>query len=127
MQVCVVYAGRTRDDSRLKAIADAFAHGIGTQGHQVDVINAYDSEARLTRYDYVVSRAVTAMPEFVGWVWKLLERGQRGSLPNGILYLKGGDLAEELARTRLQWRLYEIQDFFTEPFFATKKVVYVQI
>ena len=54
MQVCVVYAGRTRDDSRLKAIADAFAHGIGTQGHQVDVINAYDSEARLTRYDYVV-------------------------------------------------------------------------
>ena len=124
MQVCVVYAGRTRDDSRLKAIADAFAHGIGTQGHQVDVINAYDSEARLTRYDYVVSRAVTAMPEFVGWVWKLLERGQRGSLPNGILYLKGGDLAEELARTRLQWRLYEIQDFFTEPFFETKKVVY---
>lgn len=77
-----------------------------------------------TRYDYVVSRAVTAMPEFVGWVWKLLERGQRGSLPNGILYLKGGDLAEELARTRLKWTLYEIQDFFTEPFFETKKVVY---
>ena len=81
-------------------------------------------ETLQTRYDYVVSRAVTAMPEFVGWVWKLLERGQRGSLPNGILYLKGGDLAEELARTRLQWRLYEIQDFFTEPFFETKKVVY---
>ena len=77
-----------------------------------------------TRYDYVVSRAVTAMPEFVGWVWKLLERGQRGSLPNGILYLKGGDLAEELARTRLKWTLYDIQDFFTEPFFETKKVVY---
>ena len=64
------------------------------------------------------------MPEFVGWVWKLLERGQRGSLPNGILYLKGGDLAEELARTRLKWTLYDIQDFFTEPFFETKKVVY---
>ena len=81
-------------------------------------------ETLQTRYDYVVSRAVTAMPEFVGWVWKLLERGQRGSLPNGILYLKGGDLAEELARTRLQWTLYDIQDFFTEPFFETKKVVY---
>ncbi|HIY47233.1 MAG TPA: 16S rRNA (guanine(527)-N(7))-methyltransferase RsmG [Candidatus Alistipes faecigallinarum] len=81
-------------------------------------------ETLQTRYDYVVSRAVTAMPEFVGWVWKLLERGQRGSLPNGILYLKGGDLAEELARTRLKWTLYDIQDFFTEPFFETKKVVY---
>ncbi len=53
--------------------------------------------------------------------------GRLGSLPNGILYLKGGDLAEELARTRLQWRLYEIQDFFTEPFFETKKVVYTPI
>ena len=81
-------------------------------------------ETLQTRYDYVVARAVTAMPEFVGWVWKLLERGQRGSLPNGILYLKGGDLAEELARTRLKWTLYDIQDFFTEPFFETKKVVY---
>lgn len=77
-----------------------------------------------TRYDYVVSRAVTAMPEFVGWVWKLLERGQRGTLPNGILYLKGGDLSEELARTGLRWTIYEISDFFTDPFFETKKVVY---
>lgn len=77
-----------------------------------------------TRYDYVVSRAVTAMPEFVGWVWKLLERGQRGTLPNGILYLKGGDLAEELARTGLRWTIYEISEFFADPFFETKKVVY---
>ena len=46
------------------------------------------------RYDYVVSRAVTAMPEFVDWIWSKIERGQRGTLPNGILYLKGGDLAE---------------------------------
>ena len=77
-----------------------------------------------TRYDYVVSRAVTAMPEFVGWVWKLLERGQRGSLPNGILYLKGGDLTDELARTCQTWREYPISAFFDEEFFETKKVVY---
>ena len=51
------------------------------------------------RFDYVVSRAVTAMPEFVKWIWDKIERGQRGSLPNGILYLKGGDLAEELGLT----------------------------
>ena len=76
------------------------------------------------RFDYVVSRAVTAMPEFVKWVWPLIERGERGSLPNGILYLKGGDLAEELALTGKRWYIYDIPRFFEEDFFETKKVVY---
>ena len=75
-------------------------------------------------FDYAVSRAVTDMATFVKWVWPLLERGQHGSLPNGILYLKGGDLREELQRTRLQWQEYPIPDFFDDPFFETKKVVY---
>lgn len=81
-------------------------------------------ETLTDRYDYVVSRAVTAMPEFVGWVWNRIERGQKGSLPNGILYLKGGDLAEELALTGKRWTLHAISDFFDEAFFETKKVVY---
>lgn len=76
------------------------------------------------RFDYVVSRAVTARPEFVKWVWPLIERGERGSLPNGILYLKGGDLAEELALTGKWWYIYDIPRFFEEDFFETKKVVY---
>lgn len=76
------------------------------------------------RYDYVISRAVTEMPRFVGWIWDKIERGQRGSLPNGILYLKGGDLAEELALTRKRWTLYDIPTLFDEEFFETKKVVY---
>ena len=59
-----------------------------------------------------------------GWIWDKIERGQRGSLPNGILYLKGGDLAEELARTRRRWEIYDISAFFDEEFFETKKVVY---
>ena len=83
-------------------------------------------ETLAERYDYVVSRAVTAMPEFVGWVWNRIERGQRGSLPNGILYLKGGDLAEELALTGKKWYVYDIPRFFEEEFFETKKVVYTQ-
>ena len=78
------------------------------------------------RFDYAVSRAVTAMPEFVRWVWPLLERGQQGSLPNGILYLKGGDLTDELAATRKTWRRYAISDFFDDPFFETKQVVYTE-
>ncbi len=76
------------------------------------------------RFDYVVSRAVTAMPEFVGWVWNKIEKGQRGTLPNGILYLKGGEFAEELALTGRRWTLYDIPQFFDEEFFETKKVVY---
>lgn len=76
------------------------------------------------KFDYIVSRAVTEMPTFVKWIWGKIERGQRGSLPNGILYLKGGDLTEELAATRMQWQQYNISDFFEEDFFETKKVVY---
>ena len=76
------------------------------------------------RFDYVVSRAVTAMPEFLKLTWNRIERGQAGSLPNGVLYLKGGDLAEELALTGKRWYVYDIPRFFDEPFFETKKVVY---
>lgn len=76
------------------------------------------------RYDYIVSRAVTEMSRFVGWIWNKIEHGQRGTLPNGILYLKGGDLAEELALTRKKWTIYDISQLFDEEFFETKKVVY---
>lgn len=81
-------------------------------------------ETLTERFDYVVSRAVTAMPEFVKWVWNRIERGEKGSLPNGILYLKGGELAEELALTGKRWYIYDIPRFFEEDFFETKKVVY---
>lgn len=77
-------------------------------------------------FDYVVSRAVTEMPTFVKWIWNKIERGQKGSLPNGILYLKGGDLKEELSATKMQWTEYPISEFFDEEFFETKKVVYTK-
>ena len=76
------------------------------------------------KFDYVISRAVTEMPQFVKWIWSKIDRGQRGTLPNGILYLKGGDLTEELSATRMKWTEYQIADFFEEEFFETKKVVY---
>lgn len=76
------------------------------------------------KFDYIVSRAVTEMPRFVGWVRGLVERGQRGSLANGILYLKGGDLTAELTASRRKWVRYEISDIFDEEFFLTKQVVY---
>ena len=76
------------------------------------------------KFDYVVSRAVTEMPTFVKWIWGKIERGEKGTLPNGILYLKGGNLTEELAATKMQWQQYSISDYFEEEFFETKKVVY---
>ncbi len=81
-------------------------------------------EAVGERFDYVVSRAVTDMSTFAGWVWGKIDRGQRGTLPNGILYLKGGDLDAELAATGREWTRYPIREIFDEEFFDTKEVVY---
>ncbi len=78
------------------------------------------------RFDYVVSRAVTDMKIFIGWIWNRIEKGQRGTLPNGVLYLKGGDLAEELAMTGKRWDVHQISDLFEEEFFDTKRVVYTR-
>lgn len=76
------------------------------------------------RYDFIVSRAVAAMPTFVHWTEGRLRAGQKANLPNGILYLKGGDLTEELADFP-EAGLYNLSDFFSDPFFETKKVVYL--
>lgn len=78
-----------------------------------------------TKYDYIVSRAVTEMSRFIRWTWRNLRRGKKGTLPNGILYLKGGDLIDELARADKQYTIYDIQDFFEDEFFESKKVVYI--
>lgn len=78
-------------------------------------------------YEFVVSRAVTRMLPFVGWVKKNINRNSFHELRNGILYLKGGDLAEELSELTQNARIYELSGFFTEEFFETKKVVYVPL
>lgn len=78
------------------------------------------------QFDYIVSRAVTDMPTFVGWVRGMVRKGAKGSLPNGILYLKGGDLSEELRASRRKWERHYISELFEEEFFETKQVVYSQ-
>lgn len=78
------------------------------------------------RFDYVVSRAVTEMARFMPWAWPLLRRGKQGTLDNGILYLKGGELAEELAATRRRWDIFSIGEWFEDEFFDTKRVVYTK-
>ena len=78
------------------------------------------------QFDFVVSRAVTRMKVFQQWVRKRISTKQRNILFNGILYLKGGDLTEELKGIK-NVELYNISDFFKEEFFETKKVVYISL
>jgi len=78
-------------------------------------------------YEFVVSRAVTRMAPFVGWVKKNVSRNSFHDRRNGILYLKGGDLTEELSEIKEKPQVYALSDFFGEEFFETKKVVYVPL
>ena len=77
-------------------------------------------------FDFIVSRAVTQMPRFMTWTRGKIRKGvSAGSRANGILYLKGGDLKEELANYS-RAKVYDIPRFFEEEFFETKKVVYLK-
>ncbi|MGB0978012.1 MAG: 16S rRNA (guanine(527)-N(7))-methyltransferase RsmG [Croceimicrobium sp.] len=77
-------------------------------------------------FDFIVSRAVTQMPRFMSWTRNRIRRGREaGSVANGILYLKGGDLKEELADFP-KAKIYALSKFFEEDFFETKKVVYLK-
>ena len=78
------------------------------------------------QFDFVVSRAVTKMKVFHQWVRKRISTKQKNTFFNGILYLKGGDLTEELKGIK-NVELYNIPDFFEEEFFETKKIVYISL
>jgi 16S rRNA (guanine527-N7)-methyltransferase len=77
--------------------------------------------------DFVVSRAVTRFAPFYGWVRNKFLKGGFNTLENGILYLKGGDIEEEMKEYGKKYRVFELSDFFEEDFFMTKKMVYVQV
>ena len=79
------------------------------------------------KYDFIVSRAVTQMKEFYGWIQNKVKNDSHHSLDNGVLYLKGGDLEVELNELKKPYSLYDLPTYFTEPFFETKKVVYLPL
>jgi len=76
-------------------------------------------------FDFIVSRAVTRLKPFYGWVQNKVTKNQFNDMKNGILYLKGGDLQDELDEFGKKYKLYNLSDYFSEEFFETKKVVYV--
>jgi 16S rRNA (guanine527-N7)-methyltransferase len=77
-------------------------------------------------FDFIVSRAVTNMPDFVFWIKDKIKKQNKHELKNGILYLKGGDLAEEL-KDFPKATEYHISEFFSDEFFETKKVVHLPL
>ncbi|WP_372754531.1 16S rRNA (guanine(527)-N(7))-methyltransferase RsmG [Labilibaculum sp.] len=79
------------------------------------------------KFDFIVSRAVTAFPKFVNMVFKNSKAKDQNSLPNGIIYLKGGDFEDEIASYGSRISLYECSDYFKEAFFETKKVVHLDL
>ncbi|MDT3405041.1 16S rRNA (guanine(527)-N(7))-methyltransferase RsmG [Mucilaginibacter terrae] len=78
------------------------------------------------KFDFVVSRAVTQLKDFYPWVKGKFNNKSKNTLPNGILYLKGGDLKQEIAESGLAVQQYFLKNYFEEEFFETKQVIYVK-
>lgn len=107
---------------KIKVVQEV-AKGIGLEN-----LKATHSRAEQIneQFDFVVSRAVTQLKDFYPWIRNKFKKESVSSLKNGVLYLKGGDLEEELKESRLKnIALYPLKDFFEEEFFETKYVVYV--
>ena len=92
--------------------------------------NVYNTHTRAEtikgQYDFIISRAVTTMPDFVSWIKNRVAKKSVHPIKNGILYLKGGDLTEEL-KTYTKATLYDLSDYFEEDFFETKKIVHLPL
>ncbi|MDJ1468549.1 16S rRNA (guanine(527)-N(7))-methyltransferase RsmG [Cytophagaceae bacterium DM2B3-1] len=108
---------------KIKVVQEV-AIGVGLTNVKADQARA--EQLPLT-YDFVVSRAVTQMKEFYGWVKHKINKQYQHDLRNGILYLKGGDLTEELDAARVKYKLYPLTEYFEEEFFETKYVVYIPV
>ncbi|MBP4136633.1 16S rRNA (guanine(527)-N(7))-methyltransferase RsmG [Flavobacterium geliluteum] len=91
-------------------------------------VKAEQKRAELVKgdFDFIVSRAVTNMPDFVSWIHDKIKKQHKHTLKNGILYLKGGDLTEELASFP-KATLYDLSTIFEDEFFETKKVVHLPL
>jgi 16S rRNA (guanine527-N7)-methyltransferase len=96
---------------------------------QLGLTNVEAQQARaeelVRKYDFVISRAVTRMNNFYPWVKNKIRKEDINEYPNGILYLKGGEVDEEMEELGKSYVVYHLEDYFKEEFFETKKVVYM--
>jgi 16S rRNA (guanine527-N7)-methyltransferase len=104
-------------------VVQAVVDGLGLENVKAEQLRA---ELVKGDFDFIVSRAVTNMPDFVSWIKDKVKKKSKHELKNGILYLKGGDLTEEL-KDFPKATQYDLADFFEDEFFETKKVVHVPL
>jgi 16S rRNA (guanine527-N7)-methyltransferase len=121
-------------------LPDVNFHLIDSVGKKIKVVNQISSSLGLknvtteqirlenlkTKYDFIVSRAVTNLPEFAGWAKKNISSVHKNAIPNGILYLKGGDISSEIKPFKKNVIVQDLSQYFKEEYFKTKKLVYVE-
>lgn len=115
-------------------LVDSIAKKINVVNEVASALNLQNVEAEHLRveqvkqqFDFVVSRAVTAFPSFVAMVRNKVSGQGNNDLPNGILYLKGGDFEEEIRGFRQQIRIYDLKNYFGEEFFETKRLIHLTL
>jgi 16S rRNA (guanine527-N7)-methyltransferase len=103
-------------------VVNEVAAGIGLEN-----VIALQQRAELTtgKFDFIVSRAVTVLPEFMGWIGNKISDNHKNDLKNGVLYLKGGDLSSELVDLPYDYTIFDISEHFHQEFFSTKKLVHI--
>lgn len=104
-------------------VVNEVAKAIGLKNLKADHTRA---EQVPGKFDFVVSRAVTQLKDFYPWIKGKFNKASKNTIPNGILYLKGGDLQQEISESGLAVKQFYLKDYFEEEFFETKQVIYVK-
>ncbi|MTI29546.1 16S rRNA (guanine(527)-N(7))-methyltransferase RsmG [Xanthovirga aplysinae] len=105
-------------------VVNAISEALGLENVKAEQIRAENIKGE---YDFIISRAVTRLAAFRKWVRNKVKKESNHTLKNGILYLKGGELSEELEEAQSNFVIYNLSDYFQEDFFKTKKVVHVPL
>ncbi len=120
-------------DCRLHLI-DSIGKKVKVVQDCIEKLNLQNTTAEQTRaenvdrqFDFIVARAVTQLPKFMDWIQKKVKRSSYNEIPNGVLYLKGGDLSEEFASIKEKPTIYPIQNFFKENEFQEKHVIHIPV
>ncbi|EKD30680.1 MAG: Ribosomal RNA small subunit methyltransferase G [uncultured bacterium] len=119
-------------DSTLKKITvvKEVAASLGLENVRAAQVRAEEIDGK---FDFVVSRAVAELKKFLPWVWNIIEKGEKGGVKRGVLYLKGGELLDEISEAQALLKIapekigkFEISDWFKEPYFEEKSILYIK-